>query len=65
MIDPALRIAPLWHMNPDNVVVSNYFDKGTKGGVEIRRFFFHLFVVMKSHITSSQNRCAGCLACKV
>jgi GTPase SAR1 family protein len=31
-------------------------------GVEFRRFFFHLFVVMKSHATSSQNRCAGCLA---
>jgi len=31
-------------------------------GVEFRRFFFHLFLVMKSHTTSSQNRCAGCLA---
>ncbi|MBW2608208.1 MAG: hypothetical protein JRD05_11300 [Deltaproteobacteria bacterium] len=31
-------------------------------GVEFRRFFFHLLVVMKSHATSSQNRCAGCLA---
>jgi len=36
---------------------------GPKGdGVEIRRFFFHLFVVIKSHATSSENRCAGCLA---
>jgi hypothetical protein len=32
--------------------------QGTKGdGVEFRRFFFHLFVAMKSHATSSQNRC--------
>jgi hypothetical protein len=31
---------------------------GEKGdGVEFRRFFFHLFVVIKSHATSSQNRC--------
>ncbi|RZB32061.1 MAG: hypothetical protein SRB1_01680 [Desulfobacteraceae bacterium Eth-SRB1] len=30
---------------------------GNKGTVEIRRFFFHLFEVMKSHATSSQNRC--------
>jgi hypothetical protein len=28
-----------------------------RDGVEFRRFFFHLFVVMKSHATSSQNRC--------
>ena len=35
---------------------------GKGDGVEFRRFFFHLFVVMKSHATSSQNRCAGCLA---
>ena len=35
----------------------------TKGdGVEFRRFFFHLSVVMKSHATSSQNRCARCFA---
>ena len=27
------------------------------GDVEFRRFFFHLFVVMKSYTTSSQNRC--------
>ncbi len=31
-------------------------------GVEFRRFFFHLLVVMKSHATSSQNRCAGYVA---
>ena len=28
-------------------------------GVEFRRFFFNLFVVMKSHATSSQNRYSG------
>jgi len=28
-----------------------------KGGIEFRRFFFHLFVAMKQHATSSQNRC--------
>ncbi len=33
-----------------------------RDGVEFRRFFFHLFVGMKSHATSSQNRYAGCLA---
>jgi hypothetical protein len=31
-------------------------------GVEIVRFFFHLYVEMKSYATSSQNRCARCLA---
>ena len=31
-------------------------------GVEFRRFFFYLFIVIKSHAMSSQNRCAGCLA---
>ena len=30
-------------------------------GVDIRRFFFHLFVVI-THATSSQNRYPGCLA---
>jgi len=35
---------------------------GQRDGVEFRRFFFHLFVVMKLHATSSQNRCAGYLA---
>jgi len=35
---------------------------GTKrDGVEIGRFFFHLYVEMTSHATSGQNRCAGCL----
>ena len=32
---------------------------GKGDGVEIRRFSFHLFGVMKSHATSSYNRCAG------
>ena len=35
---------------------------GCKGGVEFKRFYFHLFVGMKSHATSRQSRCVGCLA---
>ena len=31
-------------------------------GVDLRRFSCHLFVVMKSHATSGQNRYPGCLA---
>ena len=50
-------------IDPINKVIVEAYARGTKGdGVEFRRFFFHLFVVMKSHATSSQNRCAGCLA---
>ena len=30
-------------------------------GVEITRFFFHLFMVMKLYAASGRNRCAGAL----
>jgi hypothetical protein len=40
----------------------NKGDVNKGDGVEIARFFICLFVVMKLHATSSQNRCAGCLA---
>jgi len=56
-MDEAMKL--YWKIDP----LRKFFIYSVKGdGVEFRRFFFHLFVVMKSHATSSQNRCAGCLA---
>ena len=54
------RRESMWKRQSGEVLVFAVFI--TKGdGVEFRRFFFHLFVVMKPHATSSQNRYAGCL----
>jgi hypothetical protein len=46
------------YMENTNLLRAVAGEVGGRGdkGVKIRRFFFHLFVLMKSHATSSQNR---------
>jgi hypothetical protein len=50
---------PIWNEEISIIIDTHpkfIFDR-TANGVEFRRFFFHLFGVIKPHATSSQNRC--------
>jgi len=47
---------------PSILMMGNTYFFINGDGVEFRRFFFQLFVAIKLYATSSQNRCARCLA---